>query len=470
MTKNPKKTEESEESAVTTETTETGNNVIVVKQPKLELAFKERKVDPIIEAIIEKAREHVPDLTTKEGRGAITTLAYHVARLKTTMDEVGKAQNKSAQTQIDAVNAERKKITEKLTALQAEIKEPLVEWEATDQIRKDKHEEKMKLFDLERTSFSMAAADIKEVIDGIEATEIDDSWEEYQRKANIAKKEALEKYTRDLEAATVREEQAAKIAEYEAREKERAEQAEQDRIKREAAEAKEAQERAEQEAKERAEAEEKARAEKEAAEAAERAERDKAAAEERERAEKARIEQERVEKEAAVKDFADRLVQHAKNAGMGMIDGQPQAFGILEHELYSRMPKDEESAGVHWPRVAEAIEEAKAALTKLKAAHEKEQLEKEQAQKAEAEERAKAEEAERAAKAEADKQRAIDEERERVAKKQAEEEAAERRRAEDDAHRKKILTKASDAIQKFEIADVAQAILDGKIPNVKMEL
>lgn len=55
------------------------------------LFTKEGGIDPIIARIEAEVRSHVPDVTTKRGRDAIASLAYKVARSKTTLDEAGKS-------------------------------------------------------------------------------------------------------------------------------------------------------------------------------------------------------------------------------------------------------------------------------------------------------------------------------------------------------------------------------------------
>lgn len=71
------------------------------------LFTKEGGIDPIIARIEAEVRSHVPDVTTKRGRDAIASLAYKVARSKTTLDEAGKSLTEEQRRQINVVDAAR---------------------------------------------------------------------------------------------------------------------------------------------------------------------------------------------------------------------------------------------------------------------------------------------------------------------------------------------------------------------------
>lgn len=80
--------------------------------------------------------EFVPDLSTVTGRKAIASLAYKVTRTKTAIDEAGKKLNEEARAQINAVDAQRRKIREELDGLAELARKPLTEWETAEEERK----------------------------------------------------------------------------------------------------------------------------------------------------------------------------------------------------------------------------------------------------------------------------------------------------------------------------------------------
>ncbi len=77
-----------------------------------------------------------PDLSTATGRKAIASLAYKVTRTKTAIDDAGKKLNEDARAQINAVDAQRRKIRDELDELALLARKPLNEWEASENTRK----------------------------------------------------------------------------------------------------------------------------------------------------------------------------------------------------------------------------------------------------------------------------------------------------------------------------------------------
>jgi colicin import membrane protein len=72
---------------------------------------------------------------TPEGRKAINSCAYAVARHKTALDAAGKAMTDDWRKKTNEVNARRNKASDAMEALQAEIKKPVTEWETQEASR-----------------------------------------------------------------------------------------------------------------------------------------------------------------------------------------------------------------------------------------------------------------------------------------------------------------------------------------------
>ena len=85
-------------------------------------------LDSVIAAIEEKARQHVPDLSTAKSRKAIASIASQVARSKTWLDGMGKDLTADLKKQVGAVGAERKQMRDRLDTLKIEVRAPLTEW------------------------------------------------------------------------------------------------------------------------------------------------------------------------------------------------------------------------------------------------------------------------------------------------------------------------------------------------------
>lgn len=245
------------------------------------------KMDAILTRIETDALSIAPDLSTAASRKEIASLAFKVARSKTALDEIGKTITEDARKQIDAVNAKRRDVRERLDALKTAVRKPLDDWEAAEAARIADLEDRLKDFSEDLPGVDASSDDIARTIDEIEAIPVDDTWQEFKDRAHAAKTGTLSVLRDLLEKAKVRE----------------AERAELERLRAEAA-AREEEDRRRQ-AEERRKAEE-ARIEREKAEAAERAAK---AAEERAAREKAEAEERHKRELAAAAEREARAVE-----------------------------------------------------------------------------------------------------------------------------------------------------------------
>jgi len=97
--------------------------------------FDHDTASAIIGAIEEQARSIVPDTSTAGGRKAIASLAHQVSKSKVLLDAHGKDLVAVWKSQAKAVDAERKVFRDRLDSLRDEVRAPLTEWEAMDQLR-----------------------------------------------------------------------------------------------------------------------------------------------------------------------------------------------------------------------------------------------------------------------------------------------------------------------------------------------
>lgn len=251
-------------------------------------------MDDLLERIRQETVTLVPDVSTPTGRKEIASIAYKVARSKTTIDEAGKQLVADWKARAAKVDEARRKARDYLDALKDEVRKPLTEWEEEQARVEREAQEKARL---EREA------------------------EERRQREELERREA------ELRA---REEAIAK-AEAAAAAKEAAEKAERERAEREERIRREVEERARREAEEAVERERKAaeRAQEEARLAVERAERERAEAfraaeerakreaEERELARQAEAARQRAEDERRAADIENR--RRVNNAALGAL-------------------------------------------------------------------------------------------------------------------------------------------------------
>jgi hypothetical protein len=304
----------------------TGTELALPNKAAIAAMFREpEQVDSLLKRIADEAKSLTADVSTAKGRDAVRSMAFKVARSKTTLDDAGKALNEAARAQINVVDAERAKIRKALDALKDEVRAPLTKWETDEADRVQKLKDRLERVRLAHTMLpdDAAADQVGALLARVETIAIDDTWSEFTADAARFKDQAVATLRTMRDDKAKREAEAAELARLRA---EAAAREEADRLAREKAEAdriaKEAEERRLREIQEaatraaqQAEARAQALAAQQAAEA--KAAADKAArdAAEREEALRRQIEAERAREEKARQDaIAERLAAEARHA------------------------------------------------------------------------------------------------------------------------------------------------------------
>lgn len=270
-------------------------------------------LDPLIEQIREKVAGVVYDMTTAKGRDECRSDAAKVGRSKQAIERLGKEVSAEQKEVPKKIDAERRRAFDELEALQAQVRQPLTEWEAKEEARIATHKANVAWFDaqVERCAGQNSAA-ISKAISDVQAVKIGYPWQEFETEALRRKSAALEDLATALAEAEKREAEQAELARLREEAEARRIQDEKDRIAREAAE------RATREAEAKAQAERDAAAKREAdaKAAAEKAEHDRLEAIERQKQAEARAEAEKLAAEQRAKDAAEaaRLAEVKRQA------------------------------------------------------------------------------------------------------------------------------------------------------------
>jgi hypothetical protein len=323
--------------------------------------FTKDGVDPLLGKITEEVKKFIPDISTRKGREEVASLAHKVAKTKVYLDDLGKDLVSDWKAKSKTVDDSRKKIRDYLDNLKDEVRAPLTAWENKEKDRIHGHEVNVSALEA-YTGYteSNPSPFLKEVLEKLQQTVIDDSWEEFKDRAEriraagivhlselIKKVELREQEQAELqrlrEEAAKREqlEREKKIAEEAARKaKEEAEtkaRQEQEKIEREKQDAINKQKEAERKLKE---------AEALAVATAKKAEEDKKRAEEaaaeRERQrialEKKQAEEEQAKREASIKHR--KTINNAAFEALVMIDGMTatSAKAVIEAIAKGQVP------------------------------------------------------------------------------------------------------------------------------------
>lgn len=170
-----------------------------------------------VEGIISKLETDVraieQDISTEEGRKAVKSLAYKIARSKTALDEMGKELVADIKAKAGAIDAERRIIRDRLDALKDEVSGPLTAWESRETARVSEHEDALVwLAQCDRFATPPTAAMIiAQLLDVAAAGRRD--WQEFKERGDVAVTDATAKLDAMLDVAEQAERDQAELAE-----------------------------------------------------------------------------------------------------------------------------------------------------------------------------------------------------------------------------------------------------------------
>lgn len=171
----------------------------------------------------------VPDLKTRKGRERIASLAAKVSKSKTAVEKPGRDYLRRLKEMPKVVEAELRDFVTKMDALRDETRRPLTEWEAAEDARIDRHNDRLNwLKTLADDLGELNSLQLKGLIAEAEGMQLGAHWEEFEAEAGAAKDKVL---TALRAALTKREAFEAEQAELARLRREAEERAEQDRIR-----------------------------------------------------------------------------------------------------------------------------------------------------------------------------------------------------------------------------------------------
>lgn len=161
--------------------------------------------------LVNEVKKHVGDFKgnadTEKGRKEIKDMAKKVVTSKTTIEKIAKAKTKVWRDNTNKVNAEAKYAKEELDSLRDSIKLPLTQWEAEQELIKQKKENKIRDIELIKTRFNRSTpidqireklAEVSEL--DAEKMELDDGQLEFRAyKAIVEAKNFLERLISEIE-------------------------------------------------------------------------------------------------------------------------------------------------------------------------------------------------------------------------------------------------------------------------------
>lgn len=166
----------------------------VLEQNVIVAAFgKPGGSDELFERIAEQARSFVPDVTTREGREEIGSVAMKVSKSKTLAEKYAKDLVAEEKARIKLIDDDRIQFCKKMDALRDEILAPRDAWKQAEKDRIKKHEDSIEsIKNNARYYIDTTLVELKQSLASAEQVIVDSSLEEFEQEAKIAKYEAIE--------------------------------------------------------------------------------------------------------------------------------------------------------------------------------------------------------------------------------------------------------------------------------------
>ena len=171
--------------------------------------FSDEGVAEIFKIIEDKVKDAPQDISTEAGRKEIASLAYKVARSKTTVDNIGKEYVAERKEALKLIDNQRKKLREGLDIIKNRVRKPLDDFEAKEAERINvRHNRIGEIFNSSQSISEFDNSEkIKNYISGIEKL-VEFDWQEFEFKAKETYGKAYDKLTTDLQKALDREKEA----------------------------------------------------------------------------------------------------------------------------------------------------------------------------------------------------------------------------------------------------------------------
>lgn len=167
---------------------------------------------PFLQAVKDEVTGEVPDLTTRKGRERIASLAAKVSKSKAAVEKPGRDYLRRLKEMPKVVEAELREFVTSMDELRDEVRQPLTEWQAAEDARVDRHNDRLNW--LKTLADDLAEANsllITGLIAEAEGMVIGEHWEEFEAEAARAKDAVLTKLRAALSARQQYEAEQAEL-------------------------------------------------------------------------------------------------------------------------------------------------------------------------------------------------------------------------------------------------------------------
>lgn len=187
------------------------NDILLIETKTIDpiKVFQDGGLDPILKEIEQRAKDFEADPETEEGRKTIKSMAYAVARSKTTLDDFGKNLVSDWKQKAKNIDAERRKAREFLDELKEEIRKPVTDYELRIETFEENIAQMRGLIDIPE-GVEVSSEAYNENINQVREI-YDQEWEEFQDNATAVYDMVVSELEKKLSEQMQREKEQAEL-------------------------------------------------------------------------------------------------------------------------------------------------------------------------------------------------------------------------------------------------------------------
>lgn len=164
---------------------ETEQQLITIYEDEALVAFQ---TGDGLDAIVQRAKNAVldfeHDMSTETGRKRTASLAYRIARLKTSLDDMGKGLVADWKTKVKLVDGNRRTMRKELDLLKSKARQPLDDWEQQEKLRVENIQTTIRaIHDLAVFTDRASLEELEERLETARAQSFDDVYDEFEQQA-----------------------------------------------------------------------------------------------------------------------------------------------------------------------------------------------------------------------------------------------------------------------------------------------
>ncbi|RUM42982.1 MAG: hypothetical protein DSY80_06360 [Desulfocapsa sp.] len=161
-----------------------------------------RELTPYIDKVTSLVTDFEHDMSTAASRKRTASLAYRVSKLKTQVIKIGKGLTSEWRSKTKIVNANCKYIEEELDNLRDLARKPLSEWEEEESKRVDAIKKRIATINMfSDNQVNQTISDLRLSLEHLKMLVIDDSFEEFQKDAQAAKEDSIDRLNAAIDDA-----------------------------------------------------------------------------------------------------------------------------------------------------------------------------------------------------------------------------------------------------------------------------